>query len=107
MATREPRQEPAVAQASGADERTQLIQQVFTGLNQSRTGYLNADEMRPFANQTGFQGTDAEWRTEFNLLRQECGSGQGVSMYDFQRLANETWKDELSGWTGTSILLKV
>ncbi|CAK9015775.1 unnamed protein product [Durusdinium trenchii] len=96
MATREPRQEPAVAQASGADERTQLIQQVFTGLNQSRTGYLNADEMRPFANQTGFQGTDAEWRTEFNLLRQECGSGQGVSMYDFQRLANETWKDELS-----------
>ncbi|CAK9015765.1 unnamed protein product [Durusdinium trenchii] len=93
MATREPRQEPAVAQASGADERTQLIQQVFTGLNQSRTGYLNADEMRPFANQTGFQGTDAEWRTEFNLLRQECGSGQGVSMYDFQRLANDSSDD--------------
>eukprot|EP00913_Durusdinium_trenchii_P027133 g25460.t1 len=76
--------------ALGTPERTHLIEIVFTALNKSGTGYLNADEMRLFANQTGFEGTDAEWREEFSLLARECGSVEGISLNHFQRLANET-----------------
>lgn len=43
----------ALRQSEAADGRTRLIEEVFTALNRSRTGNLNADEMRPFANQTG------------------------------------------------------
>lgn len=42
-----------VTKALGTPERTHLIEIVFTALNKSGTGYLNADEMRLFANQTG------------------------------------------------------
>ena len=43
-----------VREAMGiVDERVELIKQVFIALNRSRTGFLNASEMRPFANRTG------------------------------------------------------
>eukprot|EP00913_Durusdinium_trenchii_P026419 g24787.t1 len=87
----------APAAKGNADERVQLIEQVFNTLNRSCTGYLNASEMRPFANRTGFDGTDAEWRQEFELLQKECGSDTGISLHHFHRLANETWKERVGG----------
>ena len=47
------------------DERTQLIQEIFTALNRSRSGHLNADEMRPFGDQTG----DLDWAEAGAKLR--------------------------------------
>eukprot|EP00435_Cladocopium_sp_Y103_P067272 s247_g29.t1 len=48
--------------------------------------------MRPFAELTGFQGTDREWQEEFDLLRQECDHSQ-VGLRDFLRLVNDESDD--------------
>ena len=49
--------------------------------------------MRPFAEQTGFEGNDQEWEQEFKLLKQECKAGPGISLEDFQHLANDESDD--------------
>ena len=45
--------------------------------------------MRPFAEQTGFTGTDLEWQQEFDLLCSERGSSQGIRLDAFATLVND------------------
>ena len=71
------------------DSRRELIEEVFRALDRARKGYLTAGEMRPFAEQTGFTGTDLEWQQEFDLLCSERGSSQGIRLDAFATLVND------------------
>ena len=74
---------------SQAESRTDLTAAAFAALGGSGKGYLTADEMLPFARHTGFDGTDREWRTEFEALLKECGSTGGVTKANFEKLVND------------------
>eukprot|EP00434_Breviolum_minutum_P029228 symbB.v1.2.025851.t1/scaffold2538.1/size76676/5 len=86
---------PAVPNGHGASNATtipsrdQLITTAFNALNRSGSGNLSAAEMKPFAEKTGFTGTDAEWLSEYDMLRQECRVQPAVSLTDFRRLVND------------------
>ncbi|CAL1153427.1 unnamed protein product [Cladocopium goreaui] len=74
--------------------RRSLISAAFRALNRSGTGQLSAMEMRPFAELTGFSGTDREWQEEFELVRKECASSSsGIPFTDFERLVNDESED--------------
>jgi len=51
-----------------ADERLDLIKQVFQVLNQSGSGRVNAEEFRPYAEFLGFEGEDEDWNEEWSGL---------------------------------------
>eukprot|EP00435_Cladocopium_sp_Y103_P068026 s247_g30.t3 len=86
---------PPGNQASATDlGRRALITAAFHALNRSGTGHLSATEMRPFAELTGFSGTDREWQEEFELVRKECaGSSLGIPLAEFERLVNDESED--------------
>ena len=84
---------PSPAVPKGFGERVDLLQRVFKALNSSGNGYLASEEMRPFAEATGFDGSDQDWKQEFELLKQECKAGPGISLEDFKRLANDQSDD--------------
>ncbi|CAE7456648.1 unnamed protein product, partial [Symbiodinium microadriaticum] len=76
---------PAVSRAPGQsqapqDPRRDLIEAVFSSLDKTRKGYLTAADMRPFAEQTGFSGSDHEWQEEFALLCRDRGSAKGIKL---------------------------
>ena len=73
--------------------RSELIKAAFQALNWTGTGHLSADEMRPFANQTGFDGTDEDWKKEFEMLLQESGDHAGITLPNFLKLANDDSDD--------------
>ena len=53
-------------------------------------GYLTAGDMRPFAEQTGFSGSDQEWQQEFDVLCRERGSTHGIRLDAFATLVNDS-----------------
>ena len=77
-----------VPQPPTGSGRSDMIKSAFTALNRSGSGHLSAAEMKPFAEKTGFSGTDAEWQEEFNLLKKECGLSV-IALKDFDRLVND------------------
>ena len=81
------------AQPPVENVRWDLLTAAFEALNWTGTGQLSADEMRPFANETGFEGTDEEWTEEFKMLLQECGENAGITLPNFAKLANDTSED--------------
>ena len=62
-------------------------------LDKNGKGYLTAADMRPFAEQTGFDGSDQDWQAEFDLLRRERGSLQGLPLDAFVALVNDSSED--------------
>ena len=78
------------------DPRRELIEVVFRALDSGGKGYLTARDMRPFAEQTGFSGSDQEWQQEFDLLVSDLcpgtGSlhGQGILLDGFASLVNDS-----------------
>jgi Ca2+-binding EF-hand superfamily protein/predicted GNAT family acetyltransferase len=78
----------------GSSERTELITKVFKGFNVDGDGFLNSMEMRRFAGHTGFDGDDAAWKSEFQLL---CSAYNGlqtsISLETFKRLVNDESDD--------------
>ena len=56
-------------------------------------GYLTAGDMRPFAEQTGFSGSDQEWQQEFELLCRERGSTNAIRLDAFVTLVNDSSED--------------
>ena len=75
--------------ACQASSRRGCIEAVFTALDTAGNGFLAAGDMRPFAEQTGFTGTDEEWRLEFEALCHESGSSQGLGLEAFAKLVND------------------
>ena len=49
--------------------------------------------MRPFAEQTGFSGSDQEWQQEFDVLCRERGSTHGIRLDAFVTLVNDSSDD--------------
>ena len=72
------------------DPRRDLIEAVFSSLDKTRKGYLKAADMRPFAEQTGFSGSDHEWQEEFALLCRDRGSAKGIKLEEFVQLVNDS-----------------
>eukprot|EP00439_Symbiodinium_sp_Y106_P021962 s6711_g2.t1 len=56
-------------------------------------GFLTAGDMRPFAEQTGFTGTEPEWQLEFEALCRESRSSQGLGLDAFAKLVNDDSED--------------
>ena len=67
-----------------------MIESVFSSLDKTRKGYLTAADMRPFAEQTGFSGSDHEWQQEFALLCRDRGSAKGIKLEEFVQLVNDS-----------------
>jgi len=84
----------SVQESRQGSGRAELIKAAFRALNVSGSGYLSAAEMKPFAEATGFSGSDREWQEEFDLLRKDCSaSPMGISFKDFEHLANDESED--------------
>ena len=81
---------PGTSIGSQAESRTDLIAAAFAALGGSGKGHLTAVEMLPFARHTGFDGTDVEWRKEFEMLLKDCGATAGVTKATFEKLVNDT-----------------
>ncbi|CAE7390645.1 unnamed protein product [Symbiodinium sp. CCMP2456] len=83
------------------DPRRDLIEAVFSSLDKTRKGYLTAADMRPFAEQTGFSGSDHEWQEEFALLCRDRGSAKGIKLEEFVQLVNDSSDEGRCSWRGT------
>ena len=66
---------------------------MFNALDRTGKGFLTAADMRPFAEQTGFTGTDREWQLEFEALCHESRSSQGLGLDAFAKLVNDDSED--------------
>ena len=73
--------------------RQGLLEAVFNALDRTGKGFLTAADMRPFAEQTGFTGTDREWQLEFEALCHESRSSQGLGLDAFAKLVNDDSED--------------
>eukprot|EP00971_Amphidinium_carterae_P031982 630102-Amphidinium_carterae.1 len=72
------------------DGRSDLIRDVFTSCDTNRDGCLDKAELRVFAQETGFDGRDEDWESEFRAL---CPSGPGLNLADFTKLVNDNTDD--------------
>ena len=72
--------------------REAVIRELFSVLDRDADGVLSQAELRPFAEQSGFEGGDQEWLQEFRLLCGTCGTN-GFSMEVFVAMLNDTSKD--------------
>ncbi|CAE8678105.1 unnamed protein product [Polarella glacialis] len=79
--------------AKDSDSRSEVVREVFKRLDTNRAGFLSAQDMLPFANHTGFDGSDADWAEEFQSLCSEPGSSQGVGVEHFARLVDDESDD--------------
>ncbi|CAE8620090.1 unnamed protein product, partial [Polarella glacialis] len=79
--------------AKDSDSRSEVVREVFKRLDTNRAGFLSAQDMLPFANHTGFDGSDADWAEEFQSLCSEPGSSQGVCVEHFARLVDDESDD--------------
>ena len=73
--------------------RQGLLEAVFNALDRTGKGFLTAADMWPFAEQTGFTGTDREWQLEFEALCRESRSSQGLGLDAFAKLVNDDSED--------------
>ena len=83
----------AALRVTWQDPRRALIEAVFRALDSGGTGSLTARDMRPFAEQTGFNGSDQEWQQEFDLLCHDRGSTGGFGLDAFISLVNDQSDD--------------
>ena len=74
----------------GQDSRLELIKAVFNALDTGGNGLLTVADMRPFADQTGFNGSDQDWQQEFEQLCGEHGSREGIAVDGFAALVNDS-----------------
>merc|ERR1712118_167448 len=74
------------------------VRTLFTALDSDGDGFLNVNEMKVFAQFTGFTGTDDEWTCEFPLLFDgpTANPAQGVDFELFARLVDNTSDAELA-----------
>ncbi|CAE8627439.1 unnamed protein product [Polarella glacialis] len=70
------------------DSRPVAIREVFKRLDANGDGVLCEQEMRPYANHTGFDGSDAEWVREFQMLCSYSGI-QHIDEECFVRLVDD------------------
>jgi len=70
--------------------RSRWIENLFWALDIDHDGVLDSEEMRLFADQTGFDGTDTEWKRVFARLQRKCGVLDGVPLSYFVELVNGT-----------------
>jgi len=85
----------ATTETEPANPRTELILRVFYACDSDGDGRLNQQEMKKMAAQTGFEGTDAEWAEEFQLLCKDKGlnAAEGVSQEVFIDIMNDQSDD--------------
>lgn len=69
-------------------DRAQLVFQAFCALRGSSSCSLQAEDMQVFAERTGWEGTDSEWREEFKVLCSELGV-ESVDLKSFARLVED------------------
>lgn len=71
--------------------REELIRRVFLACDSGNKGLLIANDMKCFAASTGFDGTEAEWQQEFQLLlRDHDPDGMnGLDLIAFEALVND------------------
>lgn len=74
-----------------ARHREKLIRAIFRACNLSKNGRLTAAEMCKFACFTGFDGSDADWKTEYTMLCEDrgCKPHEGLECKDFVELVND------------------
>ena len=72
-----------------SSSRRAVVRDVFHALEKFSRGYLTAQDMRPFANHTGFDGNDQDWAEEFKALSAESGNPQGIPLAFFERLVDD------------------
>eukprot|EP00933_Yihiella_yeosuensis_P007764 TRINITY_DN11292_c0_g1_i1.p1 TRINITY_DN11292_c0_g1~~TRINITY_DN11292_c0_g1_i1.p1 ORF type:complete len:798 (+),score=210.56 TRINITY_DN11292_c0_g1_i1:139-2394(+) len=82
-----------VAAPVASDPRADLVKSVFSALDLDGDGCLNASEMRPFADHTGFDGSAEDWAAEFETICSEAGSSRGVPLAHFIKLVNDESDD--------------
>ena len=81
-------------------DRRSMISAIFTVLDHAKSGTLQSDAVRAYAEQTGFEGADAEWKEQFAAICHHFGwtQGAGISQSQFGELIeddDETDDDEL------------
>jgi len=71
--------------------RVKLIRAIFHACNLAKNGRLTAAEMCKFASYTGFDGSDADWKTEYTMLCEDrgCKPDEGLECKDFVELVND------------------
>lgn len=71
--------------------RQNLISALFGVCDVDGDCFLSMDEMRMFANLTGFDGSDQEWRNEFTSLCSEHSANGclGIDVALFEKLVND------------------
>jgi len=72
-------------------DRVEQLRSIFCALDVSHSGCLGSEEMRNFADLSGFDGDAAEWDEEFRLLCEDVGRSvaKGIDMATFVRIAND------------------
>mmetsp|Transcript_5031 Transcript_5031/g.16352 ORF Transcript_5031/g.16352 Transcript_5031/m.16352 type:complete len:237 (+) Transcript_5031:1630-2340(+) len=72
--------------------RQELVSAVFSELDITKRGALGIFDLRVFARIWGFQGSDHEWRLEFNDVCRHLGClvEQGIDAHTFSRMVNDT-----------------
>ncbi|CAJ1365616.1 unnamed protein product, partial [Effrenium voratum] len=72
------------------EERALLIYQAFQSLrNAEAEAVLGSEELRYFAMQTGWEGSDLEWAEEFQALCLEQGRDKGLDLAAFGRIVDD------------------
>ena len=72
-------------------DRQVLIERVFRACDADCDGYLNLQEMRPFASMTGFDRPQGAWAYEFRLLcvEHDRDPEKGVDLRLFHTFVND------------------
>lgn len=72
-------------------QRAQLKATVFEMLDEDGDGYLYCPELRRFAAKFGFDGSDAEWEQEYEMLCTElgCQAVEGLTLRAFSRMLDD------------------
>lgn len=72
-------------------QRAELKTAAFKLFDADGDGFLYDPELRAFAKQCGFDGGDAEWTQEYNMICSElgCGAVEGIDIRAFSRLVDD------------------
>eukprot|EP00929_Paragymnodinium_shiwhaense_P096212 TRINITY_DN57740_c0_g1_i2.p1 TRINITY_DN57740_c0_g1~~TRINITY_DN57740_c0_g1_i2.p1 ORF type:complete len:689 (+),score=170.67 TRINITY_DN57740_c0_g1_i2:129-2069(+) len=78
-----------------AQQRDELVGEVFDTLDVGDHGSLKAEEMLPFAWLAGYTGSSKRWVKEFNILCKDfdCDPAIGLSKTAFRNLVNNRGED--------------